>query len=87
MSNQTATDDKVLELERASKDKHQAFKRLASQRTNAVLDKLRILGNCANRSVYSYSDDDIRKIFRAIEAEVKKTREKFEGRRERKFEL
>ena len=37
------------------------FKRVAEARTNAVLDKLRILGNLSNRQMYSYSEKDIKK--------------------------
>lgn len=67
--------------------KAEAFKRLAAQRTNTVLERLRILGNCANRSLYEYTDEDIRRIFRAIEAEVKRTKGKFSDSTKEKFEL
>ena len=67
--------------------KRLVFKKLAERRTNAILDRMRILGNLANRSAYEYSDDDVRKIFRAIEAEVKRTKEKFGDTRKRRFAL
>lgn len=67
--------------------KGEAFKRLASQRTNAVLEKLRILGNCANRNLYRYTDEDIRKIFAVIDTEVKRTKAKFTGTNKKRFEL
>lgn len=63
------------------------FKRLATNRTNTVLEKIRILGNCANRSMYSYKEDDIQKIFNIIEKELKDTRAKFAPKRARKFTL
>ncbi len=53
------------------------FKRLATARTNAVLEKLRILGNCSNNSVYEYTEEDIEKIFSTIEKQVKETRTVF----------
>lgn len=53
------------------------FKRLASSRTNEVLDKLRILGNCADRRTYDYTDEDIDKIFKAIDEQVKIVKAKF----------
>ncbi len=53
------------------------FKRLATVRTNAVLEKLRILGNCSNSSVYEYTEKDIEKIFSTIENQVKETRMRF----------
>ena len=81
----------VQPLERAEpvrrESKAEAFNRLASQRTNALLERLRILGNCANRSLYDYTDEDVRKIFRAIEAEARLTKAKFSDGTKEKFEL
>lgn len=57
--------------------KRDRFKRLAEQRTNAVLGKIKILGNCANRSAYEYSEEDINKIFSTIEKMVRETKSKF----------
>ena len=63
------------------------FKRLATQRTNAVIEKLRILGNCSNRALYEYSDDDVRKVFSAIETEVRRTKAKFTDTKKERFKL
>jgi hypothetical protein len=63
------------------------FKRLATSRTSAVLDKLRILGNLSNRQLYSYSEEDIDKIFSAINKRVKETRAKFKSEKEQRFKL
>jgi hypothetical protein len=43
--------------------KRARFERLAVHRTNEVLRKLKVLGNCANRSAYEYDEADINKIF------------------------
>ncbi len=68
--------------------KRDAFKRLAEKRTNAVLDRIRILGNCANPYAYEYSEDDIRVIFAAIDQELKLARAKFASiQRRRQFRL
>lgn len=53
------------------------FLRLAAQRTQAILDKCRILGNCANPYLYEYTEEDIKRIFKTIEEHVKITRLKF----------
>ncbi len=53
------------------------FKRVAGARTNAVLDKLRLLGNCSNKRIYNYSQADVDRIFSAINKQVKKARENF----------
>jgi hypothetical protein len=61
------------------------FKRLATSRTNAVLDKLRIIGNLSNRQLYSYSEEDIERIFSAINKEVRVIRNKFNHRKQQNF--
>lgn len=48
------------------------FKRVASRRTQKVLDALRKLGNCSNKGIYHYTNDDVTKIFQAIELETKR---------------
>lgn len=65
----------------------QRFTRVAEARTNAVLDKLRILANCANRQIYSYSEDDIAKIFSAINEKVRETKSKFHFSNRERFKL
>lgn len=59
--------------------KEDRFKRLAQQRTRNILKALKILGNCSNRSSYEYTEEDLKKIFSAIELEVKNTKNKFYG--------
>jgi hypothetical protein len=53
------------------------FKRLATNRTNEVLKRLKILGNCANRSNYDYDEADVAKIFQEIDKKVKEIKAKF----------
>ena len=71
----------------SDRDKKQAFKRLAEKRTNAVLDRIRILANCANPYAYDYTDEDIRAIFSAIEQELKLARAKFSAYNRKQFRL
>lgn len=63
------------------------FKRLATRRTNAALDKLRLLGNLSNKSNYDYSDEDIRKIFSAIETQIREIKSKFTKGKKNDFRL
>lgn len=58
-------------------DKKERFRRLAEKRTNAVLKRLDVLGNCANRSAYDYSQEEVNKIFSEIEQKVKDTKSRF----------
>ena len=59
--------------------KRERFVRLAEARTNKILDMLKLLGNCSSKSNYDYSDEDVKKIFGAIERELKNTKAKFSG--------
>ena len=58
-------------------DKKERFKRLAESRTNEVLKRLKILGNCSNRSAYDYNEQDIQKIFSTIDNKVREVKSKF----------
>ena len=62
------------------------FNRLATSRTNEIIDKIRILGNCSNKSTYEYAESDISKIFRAIDNELRDTKKKFTSTK-KKFTL
>lgn len=70
------------------KEKQERFNRIAANRTNKILDMLRLLGNCSNTSNYSYSQEQVKKIFSAIENEVKEQKSKFERKeKNKKFSL
>ena len=43
-------------------DKRERFKKLAVYRTNEVLKRLKVLGNCANRSAYEYTEEEVSKV-------------------------
>ena len=53
------------------------FNRLASRRTNDIIERIRILGNCSKKSPYEYTEEEISKIFRAIDRELKVSKAKF----------
>lgn len=59
--------------------KREKFVRLAEARTNKILDMLKLLGNCSSKTNYEYTEDDVKKIFGAIEREIKNARAKFSG--------
>ena len=57
--------------------KRERFVRLAEARTNKILEMMRLLGNCASKSNYEYSEDDVKEIFTALERELRNTKNKF----------
>ena len=61
------------------------FRRLATKRTTNVLQALRVLGNCAHRGQYDYTEEEVKKIFAAIEKQLSETKAKF--REPSKFEF
>ena len=76
-------------MEKQSKNEHprDRFKRLATHRTNTVLKRLKVLGNCANRQIYEYDEEDIDKIFSEIERKVKEAKAKFHFPKNKDFKL
>jgi len=70
-----------------NEQKRDRFKRLATQRTNTVLQKLKVLGNCSNRSAYNYTEEEINKIFSEIEKKVREIKGHFHFSKAEKFKL
>lgn len=68
-------------------NKKERFKRLAEYRTNEVLKRIRVLGNCSNRSAYEFTEEEINKIFSVIDRAVKETKAKFNFSKNNKFKL
>ncbi len=71
-------------------DNHQKFLRLATARTNKVLDTFRLLENLSNKSNYQYSDEEVDKIFKAIDAELRECKKMFSKsslKKNSKFEI
>lgn len=68
--------------------KRERFKRIAENRTNKIINMIDLLGNCANKNNYEYTDEDIKNIFNAIESSLKMSKMKFvEKQEKRKFKL
>ena len=70
--------------------KREKFVRLAEARTNKIIDMLQLLGNCSNSGAYDYSQQDVDKIFAAIETEVREAKKKFnkvESKKSARFTL
>ncbi len=58
-------------------EKRARFRRLASQRTTNILKSIQILGNCSNTSSYSYTQEEVNKIFSELEKKLKETKAQF----------
>ncbi len=67
--------------------KRDRFVRVAERRTNAILEKIRVLGNCSNKSMYEYTQEDIDKIFKVLNRVLRDTKLLFEHKSNTKFKL
>ena len=70
-----------------NENRRERFRRLAAARTNAALQKLKVLGNCANRQAYEYTEDEVEKIFATVDKYLKSIKSKFHFPKEEKFKL
>lgn len=58
-------------------NKRERFIRVAESRTNKIIDMIRLLGNCANKSNYEYDEKDIARIYDVIKKELNDSQAKF----------
>lgn len=72
-----------------SETKNERFIRIAEARTNKIINMINLLSNCSNKNNYEYTDEDVKKIFLAIENELKIAKHKFEnaGIEKKEFKL
>lgn len=59
------------------RDKRAKFVQLANQRVNRAIDQIRLVGNLANRNAYEYTEDDSRKIIKALQQSLDKAKARF----------
>lgn len=62
-----------------SNNKRGKFVELAEARVNRAIKDIQLIGNLSNRSAYDYTDEDIRKIFRALQKELDAAKARFGG--------
>ena len=59
------------------RDKHGKFVELANKRVNAAIKAMRLVANLSNRANYEYSEDEARRVIRALQKEIDTTKAKF----------
>lgn len=67
--------------------KEERFRKVASRRVQEILNKMRLLKNCANRGNYSYNEEQANKIISAIDSEWKKVKSEFNNSKPKKEEF
>ena len=68
-------------------DKSQRFVRVAEKRVQNVLDSIRRLSQCSNRRMYEWENEQLKKIWNAIDEELKNCKESYKTDRAKKFKL
>ena len=59
--------------------KEQRFKRVAERRVQRVLDSLRSLSQCSNKRMYKWNEEQLKKIWDAIDHDLKSCQENFKN--------
>ncbi len=67
--------------------KEQRFKRIAEKRVQLVFESLRKLSQCANKRMYKWNDEQLNKIWDAVNKELGKCKDRFENAEFEEFEL
>lgn len=60
-----------------AKTKRERFVDIAGKRTNRIIGDLHLLGNCSNKNNYEYSEEDVRKMFAAIEEALREAKGRY----------
>lgn len=68
-------------VKRERKTKEERFKDVAGRRVQNILNQMRLLRNCANKSNYSYTEEQVNKILRTIDEEWRHVRSEFNKRK------
>ena len=69
----------MAKIDLANESKHDKFIRIVEARTNKAAEMIRLIGNCASKSSYEYSDKEVKMIFDYLEKELKNAKNKFSG--------
>ena len=59
------------------RDKRAKFIDLANKRVTRAIREIKLVGNLANKSNYEYSDEEARKIVRALQKEIENLKSRF----------
>jgi hypothetical protein len=71
----------------APKSKEQRFQDVASKRVNNILNSLQSLQKCSNKNNYTYTPAQTKKMFKALQDELDKTKRAFSEDKNSKSEF
>lgn len=62
-----------------NESKDEMFKRIAEKRVQNIITSLRSLSQLSNRKIYNWNNDQLEKIWKAIETEIDSCKKSFEN--------
>jgi hypothetical protein len=72
--------ENIMDIQTAgTRNKRKKFEDIAVRRVNRVIKEIRLIGNLSNRSAYEYTEEDVRKITKALQRELDAMKARFEG--------
>jgi len=63
-----------------TEDRKKKFVNLAEKRVNKAIKAVNLVGNLSNRSNYSYTEQDVRKIYAALKKAVDEMKVRFDSK-------
>ena len=67
----------------AAEKKNENFLRLSKERVNKVIDAIERLENLSNKNLYSYTDEQVERMFMAIEDSLESAKKSFKDKKPR----
>lgn len=64
----------ITKVSKMSSARRERFEKVASNRVQKVIDFLNLLGNCANKNNYEYTEKDVDLMFKEINRTLKETK-------------
>jgi hypothetical protein len=68
----------VVKQKKTREEDRQKFVDLANKRVSKALQTIQLIGNLSNRSNYDFTNDDVAKIFRALQEEIAACKKRFD---------
>lgn len=67
--------------------KKQRFVRVAEKRVQNVLDSIRRLSQCSNLRIYEWEDDQLKRIWDAVDTELEECKKQYKNHHKTIFKL
>ena len=61
-------------------EKQAKFRELAEKRVNNAIKNIQLIGNLSNTSAYSYTEEEVKKIFKTLKEEISVAEAKFKAK-------